>query len=155
MTLRDIGTGLGVTYDFSSTSNIGDENTTHQAGNVMFPTGPRWAVHLIVDVPTLGDALLMAEQLATSLAFLPQLDSGETTVSAEDEQSKRYRVFCDRALPERCRCTLPSGHGGPCSPIPNPAAPSPKASNAIDAPKASTAGTATNGKHAAHERRPR
>jgi len=114
VTVREFGIDHGSGDRVVSTWDIDNEVADPQPGTDLFPTGPRWAVHLVVDVPSLADALRMAEQVATSLAFLPQVDPGETTVSAEDHQSKRYRVFCDRALPDRSRCTRPPGHDGPC-----------------------------------------
>jgi len=114
VTVREVSIDLRSGDRVVSTWDMDGEMADPRPGTDPFPTGPRWAVHLVVDVPSLADALRMAERVATSLAFLPQIDQGETTVSAEDHQSKRYRVFCDRALPDRSRCTLPPGHDGAC-----------------------------------------
>ncbi|MFY1686799.1 hypothetical protein [Plantactinospora sp. WMMB782] len=63
---------------------------------------------------TLHAATELAARLAESLAFLPELDAGEVTVSAEDAQHERYRVFCDRLLLGAGRCGEREGHPGPC-----------------------------------------
>ncbi|WP_234359056.1 hypothetical protein [Plantactinospora sp. BC1] len=63
---------------------------------------------------TLHAATELAARLAESLAFLPELDAGEVTVSAEDAQHERYRVFCDRLLLGAGRCGEREGHRGAC-----------------------------------------
>ncbi|RGC65425.1 hypothetical protein C5N14_28525 [Micromonospora sp. MW-13] len=48
--------------------------------------------------------------------MLPHADPGETTVSAEDDQNVRHRVFCDRRVPGGGgRCLLRADHDGPCA----------------------------------------
>lgn len=75
---------------------------------------PGHVIHLRVAVPTLDAATDLAALLTESLAFLPELDAGEVTVSAEDAQHERFRVFCDRRLPGGGRCGEREGHGGSC-----------------------------------------
>lgn len=90
-----------------------------QRGPVMEGPGrgdavPGHVIHLPVAVHTLDAAAELAALLAESLAFLPELDAGEVTVSAEDAQHERYRVFCDRLLFGDGRCGEREGHPGPC-----------------------------------------
>jgi hypothetical protein len=54
--------------------------------------------------------------LVRSLGHLPEIDGSETTVSAENDQSRRHRVFCDNLLPDRRRCTLRVDYDEPCAP---------------------------------------
>lgn len=81
---------------------------------------PRFVVHLAVATADLAGAANLACALVRSLAFLPEIDGGETTVSEEDNQGVRHRVFCDRLLPNRRRCALRHAHAGRCRPIPPP-----------------------------------
>ncbi|WP_442791588.1 hypothetical protein [Micromonospora sp. NBC_01813] len=74
----------------------------------------RFVIHLPIVARDLRAAINVAVALARSLAFVPQLDIGETTVSGEDLQSVHHRVFCDRALPRSRRCGARHGHDGPC-----------------------------------------
>ena len=76
---------------------------------------PRYIVYLPVVAPDLTAALDLAASLARSLTFLPQIEVGDTTVSAEGRPDVRRRVFCDRLLPGRRRCARRAGHDGPCS----------------------------------------
>lgn len=90
-----------------------------QKGPVMEGPGrgdavPGHVIHLPIAVHTLDAAAELAALLAESLAFLPELDAGEVTVSAEDAQHERYRVFCDRLLFGDGRCGEREGHPGPC-----------------------------------------
>lgn len=75
---------------------------------------PGHVIHLPVAVPSLDAATELAAVLTESLAFLPELDAGEVTVSAEDAQHERYRVFCDRLLFGDGRCGEREGHSGHC-----------------------------------------
>jgi hypothetical protein len=63
----------------------------------------------------LAAAIRLARVVARSMSFLPQADPGETTVSEEDDQGVRHRVFCDLLLPGGRRCLLRADHDGPCS----------------------------------------
>jgi hypothetical protein len=78
------------------------------------PTGAGWVVHVPVVVPDLAAALALAEQMAAWLGRLPQVDAGGMEVSAEDEQSRRVRVICDRRLSGLARCRLRHGHQEQC-----------------------------------------
>jgi hypothetical protein len=75
----------------------------------------RFVIHL----PVVANDLLSAQRLARVVAHwthvLPQTDPGGTTVSAEDDQNVRHRVFCDRLLAGDRRCLLRAGHDGPCT----------------------------------------
>ncbi|MFY1689645.1 hypothetical protein [Plantactinospora sp. WMMB782] len=59
--------------------------------------------------------------LRASLAHAPVLDLGEATISAEDEQSTRTRIWCaapigePRAGPGSRRCERLVDHPGPCA----------------------------------------
>ncbi|MFY1685859.1 hypothetical protein ACN265_30515 [Micromonospora sp. WMMD730] len=60
-------------------------------------------------------AKVLARTAARSLAFLAHVDPGETTVSIEDDQGVRHRVFCDVRLETGRRCVLRAGHETPCT----------------------------------------
>ncbi|TDC72883.1 hypothetical protein E1193_26790 [Micromonospora sp. KC606] len=75
----------------------------------------RWVVHLPVVAPDLPSAQRLARVVARWAVVLPQTDPGETTVSAEDEQGVRHRVFCDLRMPGGRRCLLRADHDGPCA----------------------------------------
>ncbi|MEU8262256.1 hypothetical protein AB0C02_16700 [Micromonospora sp. NPDC048999] len=75
----------------------------------------RWVVHLPVTAPDLLAAQRLARVVARWTQVLPQTDPGETTVSPEDEQGVRHRVFCDLRLPGGRRCLLRTDHDGACS----------------------------------------
>ncbi|MET8365893.1 hypothetical protein ABZU53_20280 [Micromonospora sp. NPDC005194] len=57
----------------------------------------------------------LAGTLARSLSFLSEVDAGETTVSAEDSQGVRHRVFCDLPLDGGRRCVRRVEHDGDCA----------------------------------------
>lgn len=85
---------------------------------------PGHVIHLPVRVHTLDAATELAAWLAESLAFLPEIDPGEVTVSAEDAQHERHRVFCDRRMVGGARCGEREAHPGGCVPrgtVPGPA----------------------------------
>lgn len=77
--------------------------------------GPCHVIHLPVAVHSIDAATDLAARLAESLAFLPELDTGEVTVSPEDAQYEHHRVFCDRRLPGGVRCGRRQAHPGGCS----------------------------------------
>ncbi|MEV4760099.1 hypothetical protein AB0J86_34055 [Micromonospora sp. NPDC049559] len=81
----------------------------------MRAAGQRWVVHLPVIAADLAAAQRLARVVARGMSFLRQVDPGETTVSAEDDQGVRHRVFCDLRLPGGRRCLLGNDHDGPCS----------------------------------------
>jgi hypothetical protein len=75
---------------------------------------PGYVIHLPVRVDSLEAATRLAYTVAGSLAFLRELDPGETTVSTADDQNNRHRVFCDLLMPDRSRCPQRFEHCGPC-----------------------------------------
>ncbi|MER5702536.1 hypothetical protein ABT023_11385 [Micromonospora sp. NPDC002296] len=76
----------------------------------------RWVIHLPITAPDLLRARIFARTATRLLARLSRrVDLGEVTVSAEDDQGVRHRVFCDRLLPGGARCALPTDHAVPCS----------------------------------------
>lgn len=75
----------------------------------------RFVIHLPVVVADLDAAGRMARMVARSLSYLPMVDPGETTVSYEDEQRVRRRVFCDLPMPNGRRCLLAADHDGDCA----------------------------------------
>ncbi|WP_425271364.1 hypothetical protein [Micromonospora arida] len=48
------------------------------------------------------------------MLVLPMTDPGETTVSEEDQQFLRHRVFCELLMPAGRRCLLRDCHDGDC-----------------------------------------
>ncbi|MCI4063868.1 hypothetical protein MRQ36_15250 [Micromonospora sp. R77] len=80
----------------------------------------RWVIHLPVTAPDLHRARIFARTAARVLAQLTaRVEPGGVTVSAEDAQSVRHWVFCDRPLPGgRGRCALPTDHTSACAPRP-------------------------------------
>ena len=82
-------------------------------------SGPnrRWVIHLPINAPDLNRAAILARTAARALAFL-RVDTGETTVTPEDDQRDHHRVFCDRRLDNGKRCALRNGHESPCNPRP-------------------------------------
>jgi hypothetical protein len=75
----------------------------------------RFVIHLPVNAPDLARARILARTAVRSLAFLSELDAGETTVSEEDDQGVRHRIFCDRLLDGGRRCVLRAEHETPCA----------------------------------------
>jgi hypothetical protein len=75
----------------------------------------RFVVHLPVCAVDLTAAVRLARAITRPLGFLPQVDSGDTTVSAEDDQGVRHQVFCDRRMVGGRRCLLWPGHDGRCA----------------------------------------
>ncbi|MFJ1539151.1 hypothetical protein ACIODS_11480 [Micromonospora chalcea] len=76
-------------------------------------TEPRWIIHLPTALTSQYAAAELAAALARSLGHLDAVDFGETTLSEEDTQHLRYRVWCDHRL-EAGRCGLRDGHAGSC-----------------------------------------
>ncbi|MFF0466277.1 hypothetical protein ACFYPX_02380 [Micromonospora zamorensis] len=76
---------------------------------------PRWVAHLPFTAADLPAAQQFAATLARSLSFLTEVDAGETTVSAEDAQGVRHRVFCDLPLNGGRRCVRSVEHDGDCA----------------------------------------
>lgn len=75
----------------------------------------RFVVHLPVLATDLAGARRFARAICRAPNFLADVDRAETTVSEEDAQHVRHRVFCDRLLDVRRRCPLPADHGGECA----------------------------------------
>ncbi|TDC01462.1 hypothetical protein E1091_02855 [Micromonospora fluostatini] len=78
----------------------------------------RFVAHLAFTAADLAAARQFAGTLARSVSFLSEVDAGETTVSAEDEQCVHHRVFCDLPLPGGRRCVRRVDHTDACSPRP-------------------------------------
>lgn len=85
----------------------------------------RYVVHLPVLATDLPGAIRFARVITRALSFLADVDRAETTVSEEDAQGVRHRVFCDRLLGGRRRCTRPADHDGDCDPPRRPVDPPP------------------------------
>ncbi|WCN80978.1 hypothetical protein [Micromonospora sp. LH3U1] len=77
-------------------------------------TRERFVVHLPVVAADLSAALRFARTITRALGFLADVDRAETTVSEEDAQCVRHRVFCDSLLDGRRRCPRAAAHDGPC-----------------------------------------
>ncbi|WDZ85442.1 hypothetical protein [Micromonospora cathayae] len=78
----------------------------------------RFVVHLPVIAVDLAAALRFARSVTRAVSFLADVDRAETTVSHEDAQGVRHRVFCDRLLDGGRRCPQPARHLGGCGPSP-------------------------------------
>ncbi|MEU6022118.1 hypothetical protein ACGFIK_01515 [Micromonospora sp. NPDC048871] len=74
----------------------------------------RWIIHLPTTLTSLDQATALAVALRDSLGHLTVIDFGETTLSEEDHQSLRTRIWCDAPLDEPGRCHRPNDHDGPC-----------------------------------------
>ncbi|MFD6751900.1 hypothetical protein [Micromonospora gifhornensis] len=79
---------------------------------------PRWIIHLPTTLTSLDQATALAVALRDSLGHLTVIDFGETTLSEEDHQSLRTRVWCDTPLDGPGRCRRPNAHPGTCAPAP-------------------------------------
>ncbi|MEU2610024.1 hypothetical protein ABZ570_00310 [Micromonospora sp. NPDC007271] len=79
-------------------------------------SAPRWIIHLPTTLTRSADAAALAVALRVSLQHVTAIDFGETTLSEEDRQFVRTRVWCDARLPGPARCALPADHDGPCRP---------------------------------------
>lgn len=76
----------------------------------------RWVIHLPTTLTDLDQAIDLASALRASLGHLDAIDFGEATLSAEDRQFLRTRVWCDARLPGGGpRCVLADGHPGECA----------------------------------------
>ncbi|MGC4773317.1 hypothetical protein ACLQ25_30640 [Micromonospora sp. DT44] len=75
----------------------------------------RWVAHLPFTAADFPAAQYFAGTLARSLSFLSEVDPGETTVSVEDAQGVRHRVFCDLPLDGGRRCVRRVEHDGDCA----------------------------------------
>nr|WP_309227159.1 hypothetical protein [Micromonospora thermarum] len=77
--------------------------------------GPRWIIHLPTALTSRDAAATLAEALRNSLGHVTAIDFGETTLSEEDRQFRRIRVWCDHRLPDGARCIRHADHPGDCS----------------------------------------
>jgi hypothetical protein len=76
---------------------------------------PRWILHLPTTLTSSEAAVDLAVALRDSLGHVSVLDLGEVTLSEEDRQLLRMRVWCGLPLPEDAgRCARRDGHPGPC-----------------------------------------
>ncbi|MGW3604955.1 MULTISPECIES: hypothetical protein [unclassified Micromonospora] len=75
----------------------------------------RHVIHVPVAAADLPAAQRLARVIGRWLLVLPQTDPGETTVSEEDLQCVRHRVFCDLLMPGGRRCLLRADHDGACA----------------------------------------
>jgi hypothetical protein len=78
-------------------------------------TAPRWIIHLPTTLTSLDEVTALAVALRDSLGHVTVVDFGETTLSEEDAQFLRTRVFCDARLDDAGRCRRPDAHDGPCA----------------------------------------
>ncbi|MBQ0894496.1 hypothetical protein KBX37_15535 [Micromonospora sp. U56] len=77
-------------------------------------TSPRWIIHLPTTLASLDGAITLAVALRDSLGHVTAIDFGETTLSEEDRQFLRSRVWCDAKLDGVDRCRRRDEHDGPC-----------------------------------------
>ncbi|GAA4563215.1 hypothetical protein GCM10023176_06690 [Micromonospora coerulea] len=76
---------------------------------------PRWIVHLPTTLTSLDEATSLTVALRNSLRHVTAIDFGEATLSEEDRQFVRTRVWCDARVGDSARCPLPADHDGPCT----------------------------------------
>jgi hypothetical protein len=77
---------------------------------------PAWVIHLPTTLTDPAAARDLVAALRDSLGHVTVLDFGEVTLSEEDSQSRRHRVYCDQLLPDRRRCLRSAWHSGDCTP---------------------------------------
>ncbi|WFF03415.1 hypothetical protein [Micromonospora sp. WMMD964] len=82
-------------------------------------SAPRWIIHLPTTLTRLDEVTALAVALRDSLGHLAVVDFGETTLSEEDAQFLRTRVFCDARLDGAGRCGRSVTHDGPCAAVPS------------------------------------
>ncbi|MGW0505676.1 hypothetical protein [Micromonospora sp. NPDC003241] len=75
----------------------------------------RYVIHLPVVAADLPTAQRLARVIGRWTLIMPWADPAETTVSAEDAQGVRHRVFCDLPLLGGRRCLLHADHDGRCA----------------------------------------
>ncbi|WP_329011866.1 hypothetical protein OG271_01305 [Micromonospora rifamycinica] len=90
-------------------------------------TDPCWIIRLPTRLTSVDEVAALAMALRRPLGHVLAIDSGETTLSEEDRQSTRTRIWCDAPLdgpgpgPRPCpagHCGRPAGHDGGCPPAP-------------------------------------
>ncbi|MGX4658273.1 hypothetical protein ACWCHM_31830 [Micromonospora sp. SCSIO 07396] len=79
-------------------------------------TDPCWIIHLPTRLTSVDEVAALAVALRRSLGHVLAVDFGETTLSPEDRQSVRTRVWCDAPLGGPGRCGRTAGHDGGCAP---------------------------------------
>ncbi|TDC38348.1 hypothetical protein E1211_07220 [Micromonospora sp. 15K316] len=77
-------------------------------------TVPRWIIHLPTTLTSLDGVLILTTALRESLGHVTAIDFGETTLSEEDSQFVRTRIWCDARVDDGGRCLRREGHAGPC-----------------------------------------
>ncbi|PWU43455.1 hypothetical protein DLJ46_31335 [Micromonospora globispora] len=77
-------------------------------------TAPRWIIHLPTTLTSLDTAADLVAALRDSLGHVTAIDFGETTLSEEDRQHLRHRLWCDARHDGGRRCRLRDGHPGSC-----------------------------------------
>ncbi|MGC4747072.1 hypothetical protein ACLQ28_15645 [Micromonospora sp. DT201] len=82
-------------------------------------TAARWIIHLPTTLTSLEEVTTLAVALCDSLGHLTVIDFGETTLSEEDAQFLRTRVFCDARIDGAGRCQRSDDHDGPCGTVPD------------------------------------
>ncbi|MDG4808378.1 hypothetical protein O7634_16630 [Micromonospora sp. WMMD1120] len=80
-------------------------------------TASRWIIHLPTTLTSLDEVAAVAVALRDSLGHLTGVDFGEATLSEEDAQFLRTRVFCDVGLGAAGRCRRRDAHDGPCAAV--------------------------------------
>ncbi|MEU6207015.1 hypothetical protein ABZ814_25895 [Micromonospora musae] len=76
-------------------------------------TAPRWVIHLPTTLTSLDGATILLAALRDSLGHVTAIDFGESTLSEEDSQFLRTRIWCDARL-DGGRCRQRDDHAGPC-----------------------------------------
>ncbi|SBT38553.1 hypothetical protein GA0070621_0426 [Micromonospora narathiwatensis] len=79
-------------------------------------TPPRWIIHLPTTLTSQDEAGALAVTLRDSLGHVTAIDFGETTLSEEDRQFVRTRIWCDARLDGAGRCRRRDDHDGLCAP---------------------------------------
>ncbi|MDH6462756.1 hypothetical protein M2302_002937 [Micromonospora sp. A200] len=77
-------------------------------------TAPRWIIHLPTTLTSLDGAIALAAALRDSLGHVTAIDFGESTLSEEDQQFLRTRIWCDAKLHGAGRCRRRDDHDGSC-----------------------------------------
>ena len=80
-------------------------------------SAPRWVIHLPTTLASLDGAIILATALRESLGHVTAIDFGETTLSEEDRQFLRTRIWCDARLDGTGRCRRRNDHDGPCATV--------------------------------------
>ncbi|MER7417856.1 hypothetical protein ABT346_13905 [Micromonospora peucetia] len=78
---------------------------------------PHWIIHLPTTLTRLDEVAALAMALRRSLGHVLAIDFGEATLSEEDRQFLRTRVWCDQPMPGGGRCARRSEHLDGCSKV--------------------------------------